>query len=118
MHHSASHSIFVVNLHDFDELVIKASHSKPVLVDLWADWCSPCRVIAPVLEKLVTEFKNQLAVAKLEVDVDDNMKIAGHYQVRGFPTLILFQHGEEQGRFSGARPLSFIRAFIEEHVDL
>jgi len=118
MTHSTSQSIFVVNLHDFDERVISASHSKPVLVDLWAEWCSPCRVIAPVLEKLISEFEDQIVIAKLEVDVDDNMKIAGHYQVRGFPTLILFQNGEERGRFSGAKPLSFIRAFIEEHADL
>ena len=118
MSHSAAPSTFIVDLHSFDKLVIKASHSKPVLVDLWAEWCSPCRVIAPLLEKVMVEFENQISIAKLEVDVDDNMKIAGHYQVRGFPTLILFQHGEEQGRFSGARPLSFIRTFIDEHADL
>ena len=113
-----SDSIFVADLHDFDERVIKASHSKPVLIDLWADWCSPCRVIAPILEKLVTEFEDNISIAKIEVDDGDNMKIAGHYQVRGFPTLILFQYGEEKARFSGAKPLTFIRHFIEEHAEL
>ena len=113
-----SHSIFVADLHNFDERVIQQSHKKPVLVDLWADWCSPCRVIAPVLEKLVAEFDGQLLIAKVEVDEEDNMKIAGHYQVRGFPTLILFQHGEEKARFSGARPLPFIRHFIEQNAEL
>jgi len=113
-----SDSIFVADLHNFDELVIKASHTKPVLIDLWADWCSPCRVIAPILEKVIKEFEGQITIAKVEVDDGDNMKIAGHYQVRGFPTLILFQHGEEKARFSGAKPLTFIRHFIEQHAEL
>ncbi len=113
-----SDTIFTVNLDTFETLVIEASHNKPVLVDLWAEWCSPCRVIAPVLETLATEFGNQLGIAKIEVDEDENMKIAGKYQVRGFPTLILFQHGEEKARFSGAKPLLFMREFIEQHAEL
>ena len=113
-----SDSIFVVDLHSFETDVIKASHTRPILVDLWADWCSPCLMIAPVLEKVSKEFGDQLGIAKLEVDDGDNMKIAGHYKVRGFPTLILFQEGIEVGRFSGAKPLQFIRSFIEEHADL
>lgn len=111
-------SIFSVDLINFDKLVIEASHNKPVLIDLWADWCSPCRVIAPILEKLVIEFENKISIAKIEVDDGDNMKLAGHYQVRGFPTLILFQNGEEKGRFSGAKPLSYIRQFIKQHAEL
>ena len=111
-------SIFVVDLHNFDQLVIQASHQKPVLVDLWADWCSPCLVIAPILQKISEEFGDQLGIGKVEVDDGDNMKIAGHYKVRGFPTLILFDKGEEVGRFSGAKPLQFIRSFIEEHTDI
>lgn len=71
-----------------------------------------------MLEKIIIEFEGQLSIAKIEVDDGDNMKIAGHYQVRGFPTLILFQNGEEKGRFSGAKPLTFIRQFIEQHADL
>jgi len=111
-------SIFNVDLHTFQQLVIDASHEKPILVDLWAEWCSPCRVIAPILEKISAEFEDQIAIAKIEVDEDENMKIAGKYQVRGFPTLILFQNGEETARFSGAKPLHFIREFIEEHCEL
>ncbi len=110
--------IFSVDLHEFETLVIEASHNKPILVDLWAEWCSPCRVIAPLLERVVDEFEDALAIAKVEVDEGENMKLAGKYQVRGFPTLILFQHGQEQARFSGARPLHFIREFIEEHAEL
>ncbi len=113
-----SEQIFVVNLDDFEEKVIQASQHKPILVDLWAEWCSPCRVIAPILEQLADEMTDEIGIAKIEVDEEDNMKIAGRYQVKGFPTLILFQHGEEQARFSGARPLSFIRDFIEQHAEL
>ena len=111
-------TIFTTDLHSFNKLVIDASRDKPILLDLWAEWCSPCRVIAPILEKIADEFENEIGIAKIEVDEDENMKIAGKYQVRGFPTLILFQHGEEQARFSGAKPLHFIREFIEEHCDL
>ncbi|MFW2374320.1 MAG: thioredoxin family protein [Gammaproteobacteria bacterium] len=111
-------SIFVVDLHEFDDKVINASHEKPILVDLWADWCSPCLVIAPILEKLAHELENQIGIAKVEVDDGDNMKLAGHYKVRGFPTLLLFQNGNEVGRFSGAKPLQFIRNFIYEHTDI
>ena len=115
---SKSHSIFHIDLHDFDKCVIEASHQKPILVDLWAEWCSPCLMIAPILEKVSAEFGDQIGIAKVEVDEGENMKLAGHYKVRGFPTIILFQHGEEKGRFSGAKPLQFIRTFIEEHADL
>jgi len=113
-----SDNIFISNLDNFQSLVIEASHNKPILVDLWAEWCSPCRVIAPLLEKLATEFHDSLGIAKVEVDEDENMKIAGHYQVRGFPTLILFVDGEETGRFSGAKPLNFMRDFIEQHSNI
>ena len=112
------HNIININCEDFHKLVLDASHSKPVLVDLWAEWCSPCRVIAPMLEKVADEFADTLTIAKIEVDEGENMKIAGKYQVRGFPTLILFQNGEETGRFSGAKPLHFIREFIEDHSDI
>lgn len=111
-------NIFTADLDTFNTNVIEASHNKPILIDLWADWCSPCLMIAPVLEKLAIEFEDELNIVKIEVDEGENMKIAGKYQVRGFPTLILFQNGEELGRFSGAKPLSFIRDFIEQHAEL
>ena len=110
--------IYEVDVHSFEKRVIQQSHQTPVLVDLWAEWCSPCRVIAPVLKQLIEESEKGLVLAKLEVDAGDgeNMKIAGHYRVRGFPTIILFVDGEEKGRFSGARSLSYIRQFVDEHV--
>ena len=111
--------IFSANVHDFEEKVIKASHRKPVLVDLWAEWCSPCLVLAPILQKLIAEYEDELLLVKVEVDEGDgeNMKLAGHYKVRGFPTVILFVDGEEKARFSGAKPLSFIQQFMDENIN-
>ncbi len=115
---NTNHNIFITDLHNFQSSVIEASHTLPILVDLWAEWCPPCLVIAPLLTKIASEFEGRLGIAKIEIDENENMKIAGKYQVRGFPTLILFQHGEELGRFSGAKPLTFIRDFIEQHTDI
>ncbi|MDH5766474.1 MAG: thioredoxin family protein [Gammaproteobacteria bacterium] len=109
--------IFNTQLSTFEKDVIAASNKTPILLDLWADWCSPCLVIAPMLEKALLEFDNQILLAKLEVDEGDNMKIAGHYKVRGFPTIILFQYGNEVARFSGAKPLQYIRQFIEQNAE-
>ena len=114
--HESKSLIYSVNLEHFEDMVLAASHDTPVLVDLWADWCSPCLVIAPVLKKLITEYDGQIKLAKVEVDEGENMKLAGHYKVRGFPTVILIHKGVEVARFSGARPLSFIRNFVDEHL--
>ena len=108
--------IFNVDLDDFDKRVIAGSHEQPILVDLWADWCPPCLVIGPVLESLVRESQSPLALAKVEVDEGDNMKIAGRYQARGFPTVLLFHQGELKGRFHGAKPRSFVEQFIAQHL--
>jgi len=104
------------NLSEFDARVIRQSHTLPVLVDFWADWCSPCHVLAPNLIKAVEEEQGLVLLAKVEVDIGNNMKLAGHYNVRGFPTVILFHKGEAIDRFSGARPMYFIRDFIHQHI--
>ena len=108
--------IFDVDLEQFEDKVLIASNETPVLVDLWAEWCSPCLVIAPILKQLIEEYNGDLKLAKVEVDEDENMKLAGRYQVRGFPTVLLISNGEEVARFSGAKPLSFLREFVEEHT--
>lgn len=112
-----SEAIYDVGLDDFEEKVIDASGEQPVLVDLWAEWCSPCLVIAPILKALVQNNEGKIRLAKVEVDEDENMKLAGRYQVRGFPTVILFVNGEEVDRFSGAKPLSFVQGFIDPFID-
>ena len=108
--------VFDVDLDDFESRVLQASNEKPVLVDLWAEWCSPCLVIAPVLKRFIEESEGGISLAKVEVDEGENMKLAGRYQVRGFPTVLLIDKGEEVARFSGAKPLSFIRNFVDEHT--
>jgi len=108
--------IFDVSLDDFEQRVLAASHQQPVLVDFWADWCSPCIVIAPILSDVVMQMDGQVLLAKLEVDEGENMKIAGRYQTRGFPTIIMFRDGEEVERFTGAKPPGFIRSFIEDNL--
>lgn len=108
--------IFDVCLQDYDERVIQASHTVPILVDLWADWCMPCLVIAPKLKTLIEEYQGRVKLAKLEVDMGDNMKLAGKYKVRGFPTVILFVDGEEKARFHGSKPLAFLREFINNNI--
>ena len=111
--------IFTANVHNFEDKVIKTSYQQPVLVDLWAEWCSPCKVIAPILQQFIAEYEDAILLAKVEVDEGDgeNMKLAGRYKVRGFPTVILFIDGEEKARFSGAKPLSFIRQFMDENIN-
>ena len=109
--------IFDVDLEHFENKVLAASNESPVLVDLWAEWCSPCLVIAPVLKKLINEYDGRLKLAKVEVDEGENMKLAGRYQVRGFPTVLLIINGEEIARFSGAKPLSFLRNFIDDNLN-
>ena len=109
--------IFDVSFEDYDEKVIAASHQVPVLVDLWADWCMPCLVIAPKRKTLVEDYQGRLRLAKLEVDAGENMRLAGKYKVRGFPTVILFIDGEEKARFHGAKPLSFLRDFVDKWLD-
>ncbi|MGD2084389.1 MAG: thioredoxin domain-containing protein [Chromatiales bacterium] len=103
-----------VSEHDFHNEVIEASRAGPVLVDFWAGWCAPCVALAPHLERVVQEQGGRVRLAKLEVD--DNMRVAGHYRVRGFPTVILFRGGEEIARFSGARSSPWLREFLREHL--
>jgi thioredoxin 1 len=111
-------SIYDTDLDSFERDVLAASAEKPILVDFWADWCSPCLVIAPILAHVMADLKGAVGLAKLEVDRGHNMKLAGHYRVRGFPTVILFQQGKEVGRFSGAMSRQQILSFITDHVDL
>ena len=98
----------------FDEKVVQASHGRPVMVDFWAEWCAPCLSLAPALERVIRELEGEVWLAKVEVD--DNMRLAGHYRLRGFPTVILFLNGEESGRFHGSRASHWLREWIAEHL--
>jgi len=108
---------FDVDHERFQAEVVDASHRHPILVDFWADWCAPCHALAPHLKRVIDEYAGTILLAKVEVDEGDNMRLAGHYRLRGFPTVILFQNGEERGRFSGSRSSHQVRDWIHEHLD-
>ncbi len=96
----------------FDSEVKKAD--VPVLVDFWAEWCGPCRQVAPILEELSNELAGKLKVVKL--DVDSNPKIAQAYNIRGIPSLLLFKNGQVADQKVGALPKQQLKAWLAEAV--
>lgn len=97
---------------DFQQVVLDSA--LPVLVDLWAAWCGPCRMVTPVVEQLADDYAGRLKVGKL--DVDSNPTTPGQYGVQGIPTVILFKGGEEVARLVGARPKAQFVSMIEPHL--
>ncbi len=87
---------------------------EPLLVDFWAEWCGPCRALAPSLEELGDEFTGRASIAKL--NVDDNPDAAARYGVRAIPTLILFKGGEEKERLVGAQAKQSIAALLDRYA--
>jgi putative thioredoxin len=96
---------------NFEACVINHSHRAPVLLDISAEWCAPCRILAPLLHKLAHDY-----VLLGMVDADENMKIAGRHKVRGFPTVIAYSHGVEIDRFHSAQTEGFLRKFIDQTI--
>ncbi|MDH5561746.1 MAG: thioredoxin [Deltaproteobacteria bacterium] len=94
----SSENVVILSDADFEEKVLKSG--APVLVDFWAEWCGPCKMIAPFLEELAGEYKGKLTIGKL--NVDDNSQYASQYGVRSIPTLILFKNGEQVDMVVGA----------------
>ncbi|WP_069471525.1 thioredoxin TrxA [Candidatus Marithrix sp. Canyon 246] len=95
----------------FEEDVLKSE--IPVLVDYWADWCSPCKQIAPILDDVASEYVGKVKIAKL--NIDDNPKTPVKYGVRGIPTLILFKNGELEATKVGALSKSQLTAFLDSN---
>jgi len=107
-----SESVLHVTDGEFNETVIKAD--GPVLVDYWAEWCGPCKMIAPVLDEIAKDYAGRLTVAK--VNIDDNPQTPQHYGVRGIPTLMLFKDGEVEATKVGALSKSQLADFIDNNI--
>lgn len=96
----------------FEEDVLNAN--EPVLIDYWAEWCGPCKMIAPVLDEIAGEYEGRLKIAKL--NIDENPLTPPKYGIRGIPTLMLFKNGNVEGTKVGNASKSQLTAFIDEHI--
>ncbi|MDX9989873.1 MAG: thioredoxin TrxA [Pseudomonadota bacterium] len=104
----------IIQLSDatFEQEVLKST--TPVLVDYWAEWCGPCKMIAPLLDEIATEFAGKLVVAKL--NIDNNTATPPRYGIRGIPTLMLFKNGEVAATKVGALNKSQLTAFLNQNL--
>ncbi len=107
-----SNNIIYVTDATFDNEVLKSD--TPVLVDFWAEWCGPCKMIAPILDEIATEYADNIKVAKL--NIDENPATPSQYGIRGIPTLMLFKNGNVEATKVGAVSKSQLTAFIDSNL--
>jgi len=101
-----------MDVQNFEEDVVKASHERPVVVDFWAPWCGPCRVLGPIIEKLAAEQPDIWTLVK--VNTDEHQELSTRYDIRGIPAVKLFSGGEVIDEFTGSLPESAIRQWLEK----
>ena len=107
-----SQQIIHVTDSSFEQDVLK--NSTPVLLDFWAEWCGPCKMIAPILDQIATEYAGKVVIAKM--NVDENPKTPMRFSVRGIPTLILFKNGQAEGQKIGAVRRTDVAAFLDSNL--
>lgn len=98
----------------FDQQVVEASFTQPVLVDFWAEWCAPCKALMPVLAKITEQYRGELLLAKVNCDVEH--EIVSRFGIRSLPTVVLFKDGQPVDGFAGAQPESAILEMLKPHV--
>jgi thioredoxin 1 len=96
----------------FDSEVLKSD--IPVIIDFWATWCAPCRMIAPIIEQFASEYEGRVKVCKL--DVDNNQQVAMNYGIRSIPTVLIFKNGEVVDTIVGAVPKTMLKERLESHL--
>jgi thioredoxin 1 len=107
-----SQQIIHVTDSSFEQDVLK--NTTPVLLDFWAEWCGPCKMIAPILDQIATEYAGKVVIAKMNVDA--NPKTPMKFNVRGIPTLILFKNGQAEGQKIGAVRRADVAAFLDSNL--
>jgi len=112
---SESPYVSVATSENFSRVVIENSYRVPVLVDFWADWCAPCRVLMPLLAGLANEFGGKFLLAK--VNTEEERDLGAQYQIRSLPTVKLFRNGEVMDEFMGALPEGDIRRFLDQYIE-
>ncbi|HXT87147.1 MAG TPA: thioredoxin [Verrucomicrobiae bacterium] len=109
-----SQNVAAVSDSNFQAEVLDASKTQPVMVDFWAEWCGPCRMLSPTVDKIATERAGKVKVVKM--NVDENINTPGRYNVRGIPTLLIFKGGQVAEQIVGAVPKENIDKALERHL--
>ena len=108
-------NIASVTDNSFQTEVIDASNSQPVMVDFWADWCTPCHMLAPTVAEIAQDYTGRLKVVKM--NVDENVNAAGKFNIRGIPTLLIFKGGQVADQIVGAVPKDQIAKVVDRHLN-